>query len=252
MAATSWWRTIPVLAEGLRVLSFDNRGVGRSDVTRGPYSLEQLADDAVAVLDAAGEESADVYGLSMGAMIAQVLALRHPERVRALVLGASTAGGSRHELPDDATLAFMERRASMPPEEAVWAAVPYNYGTATRQRHAGRIGEDVVHRLRYPITRAGYEAQLAAAWRHDTSHRLGRIAAPTLVVHGSEDRIVPIANGVRLADGIRGARLKVLRGAGHLYTTDAPQADRHVLRFLSAAATPRASRLRDAVRANRA
>ena len=252
MAATGWWRTIPVLAQGLRVLAFDNRGVGRSELTRGPYSLDQLADDAVAVLDAAGEESAHVYGLSMGGMIAQQVALRHPERVRALVLGASTAGGPRHELPDEATLAFMERRAAMRPEEAVWAAVPFNYGRATRERHADRIGQDIVQRLRYPISRAGYEAQLAAAWGHDTSRRLDRIAAPTLVLHGSEDRIVPIANGVRLAEGIRGARLKVLRGAGHLYTTDAPQADRHVLRFLSRAATPRASRLRDTVRATRA
>jgi pimeloyl-ACP methyl ester carboxylesterase len=188
----------------------------------------------------------------MGAMIAQVMALRHPERVRALVLGASTAGGTRHELADDAVLAFMQRRTSMPPEEAVWAAVPYNYGKATRERYADRIGQDVVQRLRYPITRDGYEAQLAAAWGHNTAHRLRWIAAPTLVVHGSEDRLVPVANGVRLAEGIRGARLKVLRGAGHLYTTDAPQADRHVLRFLTTAATPGASRLRDSVRANRA
>jgi 3-oxoadipate enol-lactonase len=252
MAATGWWRTIPVLAQGLRVLTLDNRGVGRSDVTRGSYSLVQLADDAVAVLDAAGEESAHVYGLSMGAMIAQELALRYPERVRALVLGASTAGGTRHELADPATLAFIKRRRSMPPEEAVWAAVPYNYGKATRERHAGRIGEDVVQRLRYPVTRAGYEAQLAAAWGHDTSHRLGGIAAPTLVLHGTEDRVVPIANGVRLAESIPGARLKILRGAGHLYTTDAPQADRHVLRFLTQAATTRASRLSDTVRAARA
>jgi len=252
MAATGWCRTIPVLAQGLRVLAFDNRGVGRSELTRGPYSLDQLADDAVAVLDAAGEERAHDYGLSMGGMIAQHVALRHPERVRALVLGASTAGGPRHELPDEATLEFMERRAAMRPEEAVWAAVPFNYGRATRERHAGRIGEDVRQRLRYPITRAGYEAQLAAAWGHDTSGRLARIAAPTLVLHGTEDRIVPIANGVRLGEGIRGARLKVLRGAGHLYTTDAPQADQGVLRFLTRAATPRASRLRDTVRAMRA
>jgi pimeloyl-ACP methyl ester carboxylesterase len=252
MAATTWWRTIPVLAQGLRVLSFDNRGVGRSDVTRGPYSLEQMADDALAVLDAAGEESAHVYGISMGGMIAQTLALRHPERVRALVLGASTAGGPRHQLADDATLEFLKRRSSMPPEEAVWAAVPYNYGKATRERRADRIGEDVVHRLRYPITPAGYEAQLAAAWGHDTSHRLGWIAAPTLVVHGSDDRLVPVANGVRLAEGIRGARLKIVRGAGHLYATDDPRIDRQILRFLTTAATPPASRLRDTVRANRA
>src|SRR5262245_5633805 len=99
MAATGWWRTVPVLAEGLRVIAFDNRGVGRSDRTTGPYTLRQMAEDALSVMDAAKLESASIYGLSMGAMIAQYVVLRRPERVRALVLGASTPGGSRHELP---------------------------------------------------------------------------------------------------------------------------------------------------------
>src|ERR671927_321143 len=100
---------------------------GRSDRTRGPYTIPQLAEDAAAVIHAAGEESAHVYGISLGAMIAQELVLRYPERVRSLVLGASTPGGRRHELPDEATLAFLRRRSSMPIEEAVWASVPYLY-----------------------------------------------------------------------------------------------------------------------------
>ncbi len=236
LAATAWWRTIPVLAERLRVIAFDNRGAGRSERTGGPYSIAQLADDAVAVLDAAGEERADVYGISMGGMIAQELALRHPGRVRALVLGASTGGGMRHELPDEATLAFLRRRGEIPTEEAIWAAVPYNYGRATRERRAERIGEDVVQRLRFPIEQEGYEAQLAAAWGHDTAGRLREIAAPTLVLHGSDDRMIPVANGRTLAASIPGARLNVLKGAGHFYPTDEPRADREVLRFLTAPA----------------
>lgn len=233
MAATGWWRTIPVLAERLRVLAFDNRGCGRSERPRGPYTLAQMADDAAAVLDAAGEESAHVYGMSMGGMIAQELALRHSPRVRSLVLGASTAGGRHHVLPDEATLGFVRRRESMPAEEGVWASVPYNYGRATRERHAERIGEDVVQRLRFPLDPVGYRAQLAAAWGHDATNRLGRVVAPTLVLHGSEDRMVPVANGRRLAAAIPAARLEVLEGAGHLYQTDEPRADHMVLRFLA-------------------
>src|SRR4029079_18649747 len=132
MAATGWWRTIPVLAQRFRVISFDNRGSGRSEKPRGPYTVAQLADDAASVLDVAGEQSAHVYGLSMGGMIAQQLALARPERVRSLVLGASTPGGRDHVLPDRETLGFLERRASMGHEEGVWASVPYNYGLATR------------------------------------------------------------------------------------------------------------------------
>ncbi len=233
MASTGWWRTIPVLAEGLRVISYDNRGVGRSDRTTGPYTLRQMADDALAVIDAAKLRTASVYGLSLGGMIAQQLALRHPERVRALVLGATTPGGSRHELPDPEVVDFIRRRPSMPAEEAVWASVPYSYGRATCERHADRIAEDIAQRLRFPSHPAGYRAQLAAAWGYDANARLHEIAAPTLVLHGTEDRIVPVANGRMLAEAIPGARLELLQGAGHIYPTDAPQADRKVLRFLT-------------------
>jgi 3-oxoadipate enol-lactonase len=232
MASTGWWRTIPVLAEGLRVISFDNRGAGRSDRPRGSYTLAQMTDDAIAVLDAAKVATASVYGISMGGMIAQELAIRHPERVRALVLGACTPGGTGHTLPDGEVLDFLRRRPTMPLEEGVWASVPYNYGRTTRERHADRIGEDVKQRLRYPPDPDGYRSQVEAARWHDTNGRLGSVSAPTLVLHGSEDRIVPIANGRRLADLIPGAQFEVLEGAAHLYPTDAPDADRKVLRFL--------------------
>ena len=232
MASTGWWRTIPVLADKLRVISFDNRGAGRSDSPDRPYTLADMADDAIAVLDAAEVATASVYGISMGGMIAQELAIRHPGRVRALVLGASTSGGARHTLPDAEVLDFLRRRSTMPPEEGVWASVPYTYGQTTRERHADRIAEDVKQRLRYPPHPAGYRAQIEAASSHDTTTRLDAVSAPTLVLHGSEDRIVPIANGHLLADLVPGAKLEVLAGAAHLYPTDAPDADRTVLRFL--------------------
>jgi 3-oxoadipate enol-lactonase len=234
MNATGWWRTVPVLARSHRVLAFDNRGMGRSGKPPGPYTMDELADDAVAVLDAAGEPAAHVYGISLGGMIAQHIALRHPDRVRGVVLGATTAGGELVAAADPVTLAFFFRRADMPPDEAVWASVPYNYGPATRAHHAQRIGEDIAQRLRYPVEPEPYKAQLAAAAGHDTSARLGEIRAPTLIVHGEQDRMVPVANGERLAARIPGARLKTYPGAGHLYTTDEPAADEDVAAFLAA------------------
>jgi 3-oxoadipate enol-lactonase len=237
MNATGWWRTVPVLrAAGMRVLTFDNRGVGRSDRPPGPYTAAAMADDAVAVLDAAEVERAHVYGISLGGMIAQEIALRHPDRLQRLVLGATTPGGSGATPADDATLEFFQRRGRMPAEEAVWASVPYNYSARTRTLHADRIGQDIRQRLRFPIQPEPYAAQLAAALGHDACDRLAGIVAPTLVVHGEEDVMVPPANGRRLAEVVPDARLLALPGAAHLYPTDEPAADREIATFLIARA----------------
>lgn len=238
MTATGWWRTVPVLAEALTVVAFDNRGVGRSDRPPGPYSVAQMADDAVAVLDAAGHESAHVYGISLGGMIAQEIALRHPRRVRALVLGATTPGGPRAVPADDATLAFFHRRAQMPALEAVWASVPYNYAGRTRESHADAIAQDIAQRLRFPIEPEPYAAQLAAALGHDAHERLAAIAAPTLVVHGEDDRMVHPDNARLLTDAIPGAELRRYAQAGHLYPTDEPRIDREIAAWLSARSSP--------------
>jgi pimeloyl-ACP methyl ester carboxylesterase len=235
MNATGWWRTVPVLAHaGLRVLAFDNRGVGRSDRPPGPYTAAAMADDAVAVLDAADVERAHVYGISLGGMIAQEIALRHPQRVERLVLGATTPGGAHATAADEATVAFFRRRAQMPAEEAVWASVPYNYAARTRAEHGDRIAQDIRQRLRFPIEPEPYAAQLAVSLGYDTYDRVPAIAAPTLVVHGTEDIMVPPANGRVLADQIPGAVSIELPGAAHLYFTDDPSADEHVAEFLRA------------------
>jgi pimeloyl-ACP methyl ester carboxylesterase len=230
----AWWRTVPVLARAFRVISFDNRGAGRSDSPSGSLSIAAMAADAVAVLDAASVERAHVYGISMGGMIAQEIALRYPDRVGRLVLGATTPGGAAATPPDAATLAFLARRAALPDEEGRWASVPYVYSARTRRVGGERIGEDFAHRRDYAFNPVGYMAQFAAAAAHDAHARLGGIKAPTLVLHGAEDRMVPPANGRALAAAIPGAELLILDDAGHLYTTDEPAADEAVLGFLAA------------------
>jgi 3-oxoadipate enol-lactonase len=237
MNSTGWWRTVPVLVEaGFRVLSFDNRGVGRSERVPGPYTVAEMAEDAASVLDAAGVERAHVYGISLGGMIAQELALRHPERVRALVLGATTAGGDRLVPADEPVNAFVRLRAQMTAEHAVWASVPINYARRTRLEGGDRIAEDIARRLRYPVEAEFYTAQLAAAHGHDA--RVEDIRAPTLVVHGDEDVLIPPGNGERLAELIPGAELSLWREAAHLYFTDDPEIDRSVARWLSERSSP--------------
>src|ERR1700741_2472888 len=99
MRVAAWWTTIPVLARSFRVIAFDNRDTGRSSHLAWPYSVAQMADDAVAVLDAAGERRAHVYGISLGSLVPQEVALRRSDRVQALVLGASSAGGYAAYMP---------------------------------------------------------------------------------------------------------------------------------------------------------
>jgi 3-oxoadipate enol-lactonase len=234
MTSDGWWATIPVLARSFRVIAFDNRDTGRSSRVPWPYSVAQMASDAVAVLDAAGEQRAHVYGISLGSLVAQEVALRHPDRVQALVLGASSAGGFAAYKPSPSSFAqtFLVRAGAMGPEEAEWAAVPYTYAEKTRRLHPERIAADIAHRMSSPPEPRAYLRQAAAVAAHNAYERLNRMAAPTLVVHGEQDVFIPPANAVVLAERIPAAQLRLWPDAGHMYTIDEPRADREIARFL--------------------
>jgi pimeloyl-ACP methyl ester carboxylesterase len=192
-----------------------------------------MAGDARAVLDAAGVERAHVYGMSLGGMVAQELALRHPKRVMGLVLGATTPGGPRAVPSDPDALTFFARAGAMATEEAAWAAVPYSYGEETRRRHGDRIAEDIERRIGHTPDTFGYMHQVSAAATHSTFGRLRHITAPTLVLQGEQDRIMSPANARILAEAIPGAQLRMWPRAGHMYVTDEPRADREVAQFLA-------------------
>jgi 3-oxoadipate enol-lactonase len=234
MTVEGWWATIPVLARAFRVIAFDNRDTGQSSRVPWPYSLGQMAHDAVAVLDAAGVDRAHVYGISLGSLVAQEVALRYPDRVEALVLGASSAGGLAAYKPSPYSPAqtFLVRAGAMRPEEAEWAAIPYTYAEKTRRLHPERIVADITHRAGSPPEPFAYVHQAAVVAAHDAYERLNQLAAPTLVVHGEQDIFVPPANALVLAERIPGARLRLWPDAGHMYIIDEPRADQHIARFL--------------------
>ena len=234
LSGGAWWRTVDTLSRDFRVITFDNRGVGRSRGLTPAYTTEALADDAVAVLDALEITRANVYGLSLGGMVAQQIALRHPRRVRSLVLGATTPGGRRAKTADEEVMSFFYSRDQRPREEAAWASVAYNYGRRCREKHADRIAEDIRRRLAHKFDEDAYKAQLMAAAMHNCTSRLHRIKVPALVVHGEDDRVVPVANAHLIASRLPDGRLHLLEGTGHLYTTEAPEADAEVGRFFEA------------------
>jgi 3-oxoadipate enol-lactonase len=227
-----WYRWLPDLERRYRVLRFDNRGVGRTGVPSGPYTIEQMADDAIAVLDAAGVERAHIVGASLGGVIVQHLALEHPDRVLSLVLACTGPAGAEHVPPDPEATAMAVARASLTPEEAAEVAVPFVYAKATSRE---MIDEDFAIRARIPTTPKGYSNQLMAILSYTGSApRLNEISVPTLVMTGTEDRLVNPENSTFLAECIGGAKLVRIEGASHIMFTDQPAATlQTVLDFLA-------------------
>jgi 3-oxoadipate enol-lactonase len=244
-ATIEWWHRLrPEIAARYRTILFDNRGVGRSDVPPPPYSIAQMADDAAAVLEAAGAPSAHVIGMSMGGYIAQELVLRHAARARSLVLGCTSCGG-RDAVPADAEVRkALSARASMSREEAMWLMAPYTFDASTPREV---IAGEFARRMKTDVTNDGFFAQLQAIreWSGALS-RLRDVRVPTLVIHGETDRLVPPQNAQILVDAIPNAQLVMLPGASHIFFTDQFERSRDaLLSFLNAAGTTKTRRHED-------
>jgi 3-oxoadipate enol-lactonase len=226
-----WYRTRPLLASWYRTLALDNRGIGLSDVPSGPYPIALMASDAAAVLDAADIESAHVFGVSMGGMVAQEFALQYPARVRSLILGCTAAGGPTAVRAEPEAIQMLMKREKMSPEEAAEIAVPFIYDQNTPRE---RIDEDIAMRRPWFPSPEGYAAQLQGILGWEAYSRLGQIVAPTLVIHGESDRLIPAGNATLIAERIPGAKLVMIPRASHLFFIDQPDvANRAIMDFLA-------------------
>lgn len=217
-----WDRAAPdFVAAGFRVIAWDYRGTGESDAPDAPYSTRGFARDAVAVLDAAGVTRAHAYGISMGGRVAQWLALDHPGRVGALVLGATTPGNARGVARDAEAEALL--RAGDARGLAPLIASP-EFLAAHPEATAFVQGPMPAH-----ARRGHYQASAG----HDTWDLLPRVAAPTLVVHGGEDRLNPTGNAPLMAERMPGAEVVIIPGARHGYVEEfREEVDRIVVEFL--------------------
>lgn len=211
------WGPLPdILAAAFRIVLVDNRGVGESDAPAGPYTIRELAEDAVAVLDSAGAARAHVVGVSLGGYIAQELAISHPERVERLVLCSTSPGGpSQYPMPAAGVDAF-ERFPIMERAEGLRLMVENSLGPRAVRERPELVEEVYAYRLACAPTVAAWRAQRHAGTAFDAHGRLGEIAAPTLVLHGGGDTVVDVRNSRLLAAGIPDARLRVVPDRGHL------------------------------------
>jgi pimeloyl-ACP methyl ester carboxylesterase len=227
-----WHRVRTALATQYRTICFDNRGVGRSGRSRGPYSIADMAADAFAVLDAAGVHSAHVYGASMGGLIAQEMALSRPERVRSLVL-ACTGCPSDETAPSKRPASWQYRI----PTRLLTGVVRRTMYSPDAPKHL--VDEDLRILVGTKTSAAALTEQARAIAAYRSYDRVGAIGVPALVLHGTRDGVVDYERGAELALRIPGARLHTLPNAGHNYSTEAPeQANAAVLSFLASLPVP--------------
>jgi pimeloyl-ACP methyl ester carboxylesterase len=216
-----WRRNIPHLARRYLVIAYDTRGNGRSDKPPGPVSMQTFVDDTFALLDRLAFDSVHAYGMSFGGMIAMEMALAAPARVRSLIL-AATHAGRRSKSPVGP--------AGRVPKDRSYLAL---YSEEFARDHPDHVAEDLRVGSQNPQPLHAGRRQWEAIERWDAWDRLGGIAVPTLVLHGTADRLVSVENGRRIAEAIPGARLALIQGAGHVYHSErADEADAAVLAFL--------------------
>ncbi len=217
--------------QGLRgdfdVISYDHRGVGASSRVEAPFAIADLAQDAAGLLGALGVESAHVMGISMGGMIAQELALGHPELIRTLTLGCTYSGGPGSSLPPQPELGAAIMSGDR--ERAIRAMWEANVSAGFARNEDAYASFRAIG-LERAVAVAVTMEQLSAITRHDTSARLAQLGMPTLVVHGTEDAIIPVENGRMVADLIPGVRLEIWPETGHLFFWEQPERSAELVR----------------------
>ncbi len=223
-ASSAVWgpELIQKLAKSFRTITFDNRGTGQSDKPDAPYSIEMFADDAAGLLTGLSIPRAHIFGVSMGGMISQEFALRHPNRTATLTLGCTTAGGAHSVPPPPESLKVLTApREGVAPEEIIRRGWPLAYTSGYIRAHKAELEAGIPRLLEHPTPPFAFKRQLEGTYTLKTWDRLPGIKAPTLVITGAEDVLIPARNSELLAERIPGAKLHLIPNAGHGFTTEA-------------------------------
>jgi pimeloyl-ACP methyl ester carboxylesterase len=223
-----WHKMVPGLAANNQVVIFDNRGAGQTDAPKGPYTDVMLADDTVGLIQALGLDTISLLGFSMGGIIAQNIAFTRPEVVNKLIL-AATAFGGPNEVPMPAeTVAILGDFSMDPLERARWG-IDVSTAPGFREANPEFSKEWVKYMMQRPISLEAYNAQMAigltlrgASVEDSYQPKLGKITAPTLIMFGEADRVMPPENAELLAKEIRNSQVEILPNAGHFFAFDNP------------------------------
>lgn len=217
-----WTWTLPALSERFTTITFDNPCIGDSFCPEEPFTMRDVADWAVDLLNHLGFESAHVFGLSWGGFVAQEIAINHPARVEKLILAATHMGINNWvPLSEESMARFAETYDD--PEERIRKRMPYSFRPGWIVDHPDLFEEIVKVRIPHQPSDVQYSRQFAAALTHDTADRMNQIKAPTLVIQGTADTLLPPGNAQLIADAIADARVEWLEGAGHLFFIEEPE-----------------------------
>lgn len=228
-----WYRQVPALAQYFRVITFDNRGAGKSDKPDEPYTISQMAEDARALLDHLGIAKAHVIGASMGGYIAQELAISHPERVEKLVLLCTHLGGPEYLAATQNLWREILNVSGLSLADIYRRGIRYSVTPEFFEKHKDVVEELVRMRLEEPQPPHAFQRQFTAAAQFEARERASSIRAPTLVLAGEEDKVVPLEFAKKLAATIPNARLVVVSGAAHLlFIEKAEEVNKTILEFL--------------------
>ena len=227
-------RFLSPLQERFTCVRFSNRGTGLSDKPAEPTTIRQMADDAVALMDALEIERAHIFGVSMGGMIAQEIALNYPERVNGLVLGCTTPGGENAVAAGPDVMALITPEPGLSPRDQKRRAWPAIVSPEFIASDGDFLEEMLLLSLVNPTPLATVVQQMAAIREFDTFDRLAQIETATLVIHGDSDRLLPHDNGVLIAGQIAGAEMQTIAGAGHVFFWEQPnRAANAIIEFLA-------------------
>ena len=218
---TFWAGTLPMLSGSYRCIVFDNRGVGESSISGPGYTLRDMADDAISVLDVLGIDRAHVMGFSMGGHIAQEFALNHPGRLLSLGIHHSWA---RNDARLEGFQRVRRRLAQLGEVEALADMSLFGiYGQNYYQTHLAEMRDRRVRLIEALPTRLkGWEGQLDACLRGDTYERLPAISVPTVITCSDGDMIVAPHRSLEIHDRIAGSQYHLLHGTGHVALIEQP------------------------------